>query len=192
MDRLTGVMTVRSGRWLPPAHGWLLRITSPSFNLFPSDLICTETKKHDILSVRKECLFFGVSAACLNSHPSPGTGPSLAWPPGGQGCGAHWTLNHRPVQTQHRRSRDAPWCWWRWRFFGELYPSVLQTKRNGTRQSKINLLPSSAGFSPKQNLSLSYHALHCRCTCYAHEAVGEDGELHGVELSAEGAVPVRA
>lgn len=108
LDRLTGVMTVRSGRWLPPAHGWLLRITSPSFNLFPNDLICTETKKHDILSVRKECLFFSVSAACLNSHPSPGTGPSLAWPPGGQGCGAHWTLNHRPVQTQHRRSRDAP------------------------------------------------------------------------------------
>lgn len=40
-DRLTGVMTVRSGRWLPPAHGWLLRITSPSFNLLPRLLICS-------------------------------------------------------------------------------------------------------------------------------------------------------
>lgn len=40
-DRLTGVMTVRSGRWLPPAHGWLLRITSPSFNVLPRVLICS-------------------------------------------------------------------------------------------------------------------------------------------------------
>lgn len=30
------------------------------------------------------------------------------------------------------------------------------------------------------------------CTCYAHEAVGEDGELHSVELSAEDTVRVRA
>lgn len=41
-DGQTGVMTVRSGRWLPPAQGWLLRITSPSFRLFPNDLICGE------------------------------------------------------------------------------------------------------------------------------------------------------
>ena len=32
---LTGVMTVRSGRWLPPAMGWLDRMTSPSFRSSP-------------------------------------------------------------------------------------------------------------------------------------------------------------
>lgn len=120
---LTGVMTVRSGRWLPPAHGWLLRITSPSFSLFPSDLICTEKKKqHHWCQNRVLILVILVSAG---TYSSPGTGRSLAWPPGAQGCGVHWTLNHHLVQTQHRRSRDVPWCWWRWRFFGELYPSVL-------------------------------------------------------------------
>lgn len=35
-------------------------------------------------------------------------------------------------------------------------------------------------------------SLLCRSTCYAHEAVGEDGELNSVELSAQGAVRVRA
>lgn len=44
-EMLTGVMTVRSGRWLPPAHGWLLRMTSPSFNLSPNALICTGEEK---------------------------------------------------------------------------------------------------------------------------------------------------
>lgn len=52
LDALTGVMTVRSGRWLPPAHGWLLRITSPSFKLFSKDLICTVTQTHNIVCVR--------------------------------------------------------------------------------------------------------------------------------------------
>lgn len=37
---LTGVMTVRSGRWLPPAQGWLLRSTSPSRRSSPSLRIC--------------------------------------------------------------------------------------------------------------------------------------------------------
>ena len=32
---LTGVMTVKSGRWLPPAMGWLDRMTSPSFRSSP-------------------------------------------------------------------------------------------------------------------------------------------------------------
>ena len=41
-------------------------------------------------------------------------------------------------------------------------------------------------------LALSPLSLLWRCTCYAHEAVGEDGELHCVELSAEGTVTVRA
>ena len=37
---LTGVITVRSGRWLPPAAGWLLKMTSPSCKLSPRYLIC--------------------------------------------------------------------------------------------------------------------------------------------------------
>lgn len=82
LDRLTGVMTVRSGRWLPPAHGWLLRITSPSFNLFRNDLICKETKKHNILSVRMGCLCFSVSAGCLNPETQKHT--SLTW---------YWTVS---------------------------------------------------------------------------------------------------
>lgn len=32
---LTGVMTVRSGRWLPPALGWLLSSTSPGWRSAP-------------------------------------------------------------------------------------------------------------------------------------------------------------
>lgn len=36
------------------------------------------------------------------------------------------------------------------------------------------------------------HHLVCRRTCNAHEAVGEDGELHSVELRAQRAVTVRA
>ena len=39
---LTGVMTVRSGRWLPPAMGWLLRMTSPSFRSSPRLRICQQ------------------------------------------------------------------------------------------------------------------------------------------------------
>lgn len=35
-------------------------------------------------------------------------------------------------------------------------------------------------------------SLTCWHTCYAHEAVGEDGELHSVELSAQSAVRVGA
>lgn len=31
-----------------------------------------------------------------------------------------------------------------------------------------------------------------QCTCYAHEAMREDGELNGVELSAEDTLTVRA
>lgn len=31
-----------------------------------------------------------------------------------------------------------------------------------------------------------------QCTCYAHEAMREDGELNGIELSAEDALTVRA
>lgn len=33
---LTGVMTVRSGRWLPPALGWLLSSTSPGWRSAPN------------------------------------------------------------------------------------------------------------------------------------------------------------
>jgi len=33
--QLTGVMTVKSGRWLPPAEGWLLKMTSPSCRVGP-------------------------------------------------------------------------------------------------------------------------------------------------------------
>ena len=36
---LTGVITVRSGKWLPPAHGWLLSITSPFLMASPNTLI---------------------------------------------------------------------------------------------------------------------------------------------------------
>lgn len=32
----TGVMTVMSGKWLPPAAGWLLRMTSPSLSWLSS------------------------------------------------------------------------------------------------------------------------------------------------------------
>ena len=33
--KLTGVITVRSGKWLPPAPGWLHKMTSPSINPSP-------------------------------------------------------------------------------------------------------------------------------------------------------------
>ena len=33
---LTGVMTVKSGRCVPPALGWLLSMTSPSFKSSPN------------------------------------------------------------------------------------------------------------------------------------------------------------
>lgn len=108
-DRQTGVMTVRSGRWLPPAQGWLLRITSPSFKLFPSDLICTEKHKYTPL-LRMDRSFFIVEARKhkRGTQPSPGTGLSPASPPGGQGCGVHWKLSPHLVQTQRRKSRGAP------------------------------------------------------------------------------------
>lgn len=51
--RQTGVMTVRSGRWLPPAQGWLLRTTSPSFKLFTNDLICAEKPKYTPREIRR-------------------------------------------------------------------------------------------------------------------------------------------
>ena len=36
---LTGVMTVRSGKWLPPHDGWLHKMTSPSLILSPNSFI---------------------------------------------------------------------------------------------------------------------------------------------------------
>lgn len=124
---LTGVITVRSGRWLPPADGWLLKITSPSLSLFPSDLSCSQKKKNNILlsfnvygHTKKNSLTHGWTVRA-----SPGTGQSPAWLPGGRGCEVRWTPDLHPVQTQHRRSQVAPWCSWRWRFFAELCPSAL-------------------------------------------------------------------
>lgn len=42
LRQLTGVITVRSGRCVPPALGWLLSMTSPSFKLSPSSSICKQ------------------------------------------------------------------------------------------------------------------------------------------------------
>lgn len=43
---------------------------------------------------------------------------------------------------------------------------------------------------PLNNVAPSPNPLLCRSTCYAHESVGEDGELDSVELGAEDAVAV--
>lgn len=117
-QKLTGVMTVRSGRWLPPAQGWLLRITSPSLSLFPCALICKEQTLQYVYASSPAAFFESTLFP-------PGTGQFPAWLPGEQVCEVHWILDLHPVQTRHKRSQGAPWCLWRWRFSEGLFPSAL-------------------------------------------------------------------
>lgn len=65
--------------------------------------LCIEAQTH---LVRLDSFIF--LAEPPHKHLSPGTAPSPAWPPGAQGCAAHWRPTRRQVQTRRRRSQVAP------------------------------------------------------------------------------------
>ena len=106
--QLTGVMTVRSGRWLPPAAGWLFRITSPSYKLSPRRSICTNQKYNFRGSSKRADLQSGYRMRKSFLRSSPGTWQSLAGLPDGLGCAVHWPPGHHRDQREHKKSPAAP------------------------------------------------------------------------------------